>query len=312
MAQLKVSEPAKVAAPDLPRRRGLVVAISVLAGFVLTMIWSAPFVDRVIGNNVASTLLGHEPETPIAGTLAGIAFAFVSGLAGTFTACNIAAFGAVAPMIGQEQSTRDRLLRAFQPLAWLAAGMVVVSALYGALVGLAGTSMPQFSQNSVQTGLVARNIQSMVVFGLIGLALVYLGLAALRLVPDPFARISERFPHARLFVVGALIGGFLVGRPFPLFRQLFRYAAESGNPLFGAGAFVLQSLGNIALMAIVFAVLMSRVGAPLRRWLAAKPYRIALLTAVGFIVAGAFTFLYWDVRLLSFRGFFWYPTAPWT
>jgi hypothetical protein len=312
MAQLKVSEPAKTAAPDLPRRRGLVVAISVLAGFVLTMIWSAPFVDRVIGGNVASTLLGHDPEAPIAGTVAGIAFAFVSGLAGTFTACNIAAFGAVVPMIGEQQTARARLALALRPLAWLAAGMVVVSALYGAIVGLAGTSMPQFSQNPAQVGLGPRNIQSMVAFGLIGLALIYLGLATLRLAPDPFARTSGRFPHARLFFVGALIGGFLVGRPFPLFRQLFRYAAESGNPLFGAGAFVLQSLGNIIVMAIIFVILMNRPGAPLRRWLAAKPHRITLVTAVGFIVVGAFTLLYWDVRLPSFRGFFWYPTAPWT
>jgi len=30
------------------------------------------------------------------------------------------------------------------------------------------------------------------------------------------------------------------------------------------------------------------------------------------IVAGVFTILYWDVRLLSFFDIIWYPTAPWT
>jgi hypothetical protein len=283
-----------------------------LAGFLLTVVWSAGFVDRVIGGNVANTLLGHDPEAPIAGIVAGVAFAFVSGLACTFTACNIAAFGAVAPMLGEEQSARSRVRQALRPLGWLAAGMLVVAAVYGAIVGFAGTSMPQFSEATVQNGLVARNIQSMVVFGLIGLALLYLGLAALRLVPDPFARVSERFPQVRLLVIGALIGAFLVGRPFGLFRHLFRYAAETHSPLFGAGAFVVQSLGNIAVMAIVFVILMYRPGAPLRRWMVARPYRIALVTAVGLIAAGTFTVLYWDVRLLSFRGLLWYPVAPWT
>lgn len=306
------AEPAADHPSDVPRRRGLIVLASVLAGFLLTVVWSAPFVDRVIGGNVASTLLGHDPEAPIAGVLAGIAFAFVSGLACTFTACNIAAFGAVAPMLGEEQSARARVAAALRPLGWLALGMIVVSAIYGALVGIVGTSMPQFSEATVQNGLVARNIQSMVVFGLIGLALLYLGLAALRLVPDPFARLAERFPHVRLLVIGALIGAFLVGRPFGLYRQLFRYAAETHNPLFGAGAFILQSLGNILVLAVVVVILMYRPGAPLRRWLAARPYRVALVTAIGLISVGAFTVLYWDVRLLSFRGLFWYPVAPWT
>lgn len=295
-------------APDVPRRRGLIVVLSVLAGFLLTVVWSAEFVDRVIGGNLASGLLGHDPEAPIAGMMAGIAFAFVSGLACTFTACNIAAFGAVAPMLGQDQSARARVLGALRPLGWLAAGIVVVAAVYGAIVGIAGTSMPQFSQATVQSGLTPRSIQSMMAFGLIGLALFYLGLAALRLVPDPLAR----YPHIRLLVIGALIGAFLVGRPFGLYRHLFRYAAETHNPLFGAGAFVLQSLGNVAIMAVVFVILMYRPGAPIRRWLTAKPHRLVQVTAVGLIVAATFTVLYWDVRLLARRELIWYPIAPWS
>jgi hypothetical protein len=75
----------------------------VLAGFLLTVVWSAEFVDQTIGDNIANTMLGHDAkETPIAGIAAGIAFAFASGIAGTFTACNIAAFGAVAPLMASE------------------------------------------------------------------------------------------------------------------------------------------------------------------------------------------------------------------
>ncbi|GAA4147974.1 hypothetical protein GCM10022251_11120 [Phytohabitans flavus] len=298
---------------QFPRRRGLIVVLSVLAGFLLTVVWSAEFVDSTIGDNVANTLLGHDAkETPIAGVLAGIAFAFVSGLAGTFTACNIAAFGAVAPMLG-EGGRWSRLAQILKPLAWLSVGMIAVSAVYGAIVGFVGTSMPQFSTAANTPGTLSpRSIQSMVVFGLIGLAMCYIGLAALGLVPDPFARIARRFPNAPMVFMGVLIGGFLVGRPFALFRQMFRDAAESGNPLYGAAAFTLQSLGNIVVMAVLFLILSAVAGSGVRRWLAARPARIAVLTAVALLVAGAFTFLYWDVRLLARREILpWYPTAPW-
>ncbi|GAA4076308.1 hypothetical protein GCM10022214_37010 [Actinomadura miaoliensis] len=297
-----------------PRRRGLIIALSALAGFLLTVAWSAEFVDQTIGDNVANTLLGHDAkETPIAGVAAGIAFAFVSGLAGSFTACNIAAFGTVAPMLGGVGRRRDRLVQAMRPLGWMAAGMVVVSAVYGAIVGFVGTSMPQFSTAQNAPGsLSARSIQSMVVFGVIGLVMIYLGLAALGIVRDPFRRVARRFPNAPMVFMGALIGGFLIGRPFPLFRQMFRDAAESGNPLYGAAAFVLQSVGNIAIMAVLFLVLMSVGGRRLQAWFAARPSRLAVLTASSLIVAGVFTFLYWDVRLLARREIIpWYPVAPW-
>ncbi|MGW4461527.1 hypothetical protein [Micromonospora sp. NBC_01796] len=297
-----------------PRRRGLIILLSVLGGFLLTVVWSAEFVDSTIGDNVANTLLGHDAkETPIAGIAAGIAFAFVSGLAGTFTACNIAAFGAVAPLLGGTGGRWQRLGQTLKPLGWLAIGMFAVSIPYGVVVGLVGTDMPQFSTAPNPVGeLSPRSIQSMVVFGLVGLAMTYLGLAALGVVRDPFARIARRFPNAPMVFMGVLIGAFLIGRPFPLFRQMFRDAAESGNPLYGAAAFTLQSLGNVVVMAVLFLILTYVVGGRLQRWIAVNPRRITVVTAVALLVAGVFTFLYWDVRLLDRREIIpWYPTAPW-
>ncbi|BCB74084.1 hypothetical protein Pflav_004940 [Phytohabitans flavus] len=91
--------------------------------------------------------------------LAGIAFAFVSGLAGTFTACNIAAFGAVAPMLG-EGGRWSRLAQILKPLAWLSVGMIAVSAVYGAIVGFVGTSMPQFSTAANTPGTLSPGASS--------------------------------------------------------------------------------------------------------------------------------------------------------
>jgi hypothetical protein len=297
-----------------PRRRALVVGLSALAGFLLTVIWSAEFVDGVIGDNVANTLLGHDAkETPITGVSAGIAFALISGLAGTFTACNIAAFGALAPLVGGTHTLRARIVHMLKPLGWMSVGMLVVSGAYGVIVALVGTSMPQFSTApSVAGQLSARTVQTMIIYGLIGLVMIYLGLAAAGVVKDPLARISARHPNAPMVLMGALIGAFLIGRPFPLFRQMFRDAAESGNIFYGAAAFMLQSIGNIAVITILFVVFGLFLGSRVQQWISAKPSRSAVIIAAAFIVAGVFMVLYWDVRVLARREIIpWYPMAPW-
>ncbi|GAA3112824.1 hypothetical protein [Streptosporangium carneum] len=304
--------PRATASADLPRRRGLVVLLSVLAGALVAALWSFRFVDGVIGDNVANTLLGYDAKhTQIGGLVAGTLFAFVSGLAGTFTACNVAAFGAIAPMAGAGGDRPVRIRETLRPVSRIALGAVVVSGVYGAVGAMLGERLPQLSTATTASGLPPRLAQASVVFGVIGLAFVYLGLAALRLVPDPFARLSRRFPQARLVVIGALIGGFLVGRPFPLFHKLFEYAAQTRNPFYGAAVFVLQSLGNITLMALLFVVLVHATRGRFVRWATARPSRVATITAVAFIVVGAFTFLYWDLRLPARFGYGWFPTAPW-
>lgn len=295
----------------VPRRRWLVLLISVVAGAFVAYAWSSELADQEIGFNVANGILGRDANaTPIGGIGAGIVFAFVSGLAGSFTACNVAVFGAVTPLVGQTASRSQRFLQTVRPLGWLVAGMVPVSAVYGALVGVVGTRMPQFSTAKV-AGISPRIAQSMIVFGLIGLVMLVMGLASLRYIPDPFARISRRFPNAPLVFTGALIGAFLIGRPYPLFRAMFRHAAESHNPLYGAFAFTLQSVGNVVVMAVLFIALSYLIGGRLRRWMARNPARITAATAVAFIVAAMFMLMYWDVRILGRFGYLWFPTAPW-
>lgn len=298
---------------EVPTRRTLIVILSVLGGAVLSMIWSASFVDKVIGGSVATTLLGEDPQGfAFTGTAAGMVFAFVTGVAGTFTACNVAVFGALAPLFGEGEGVRGRLVSALRPLGWLVVGMVVVSATYGVIAAVVGEGMPQASTAPSGSGLSPRSIQSMVAFGLIGLVMIYLGLAALGVVRDPLRRVATRFPHARVLLMGALIGGFLVGRPYGLFRQLFRDTAASQDPLYGALAFVLQSVGNILLVAVIFLLLAGLAGGRLHRWFAAKPGRAAVVAGAALLVVGVFTLLYWDVRLLARRDLIWYPMAPWS
>ncbi|MGC1210079.1 MAG: hypothetical protein WA890_02270 [Micromonospora sp.] len=299
------SEPAVTAG-----RRTRVALVSVAAGVLLAVLWSFELVDSVIGDTVANTVLGHDAKaTAISGTAAGLLFAFVSGFAGTFTACNIAMAASVGPMsqVGDARDT-DRasasLRSLLRPVGWLALGMVVVSAGYGIVGVLLGDRLPQLSTDVVD-GVPVRLIQSSVVFGVIGLALTYLGLAALGVLPDVFAHR----PVARVVAMGALVGGFLVGRPYPLFNKLFHWAADTGNPLYGALAFTLQSLGNVLLVTLIFAMVVLATRGRFLRWMA-DPRRAAVVTGGLLIALGVFTVVYWDLRLPAHFGIGWFPTMP--
>jgi hypothetical protein len=294
-----------------PQRKYIVLLLSVLSGLLVAYFWSPQTADDKIGFNTANALLGHNAHaTPIAGVGSGILFAFVTGFAGSFTACNVACFGAVGPLVGSATTRREKLAATLKPIGWMSAGMLPVSAAYGALVGLVGTRMPQFSTKQTK-GLSPRSIQSMIAFGSIGLIMVILGLAALGIIGDPLAPVARRYKNAPLILMGALIGGFLIGRPYPLFRDMFRSAASHHNPFYGALAFALQSVGNIIVMAILFLLLSYGLGGRIQRWLAAKPGRTAVVTSVAFIAAGVFTMVYWDVKVLARNGYGWFPTAPW-
>jgi hypothetical protein len=293
-------------------RSVLLASVGAIIGLALAVLWSYELVDSVIGDNVANSVLGYDAkETAISGAAAGVAFAFVSGFAGTFTACNVAVFGALPQIAGDPAGAQGRQqgrLRAVSAaLGWLVLGMLAVSAIYGAVAVLVGGRLPQLSSRVLDGGIPERLVQASVVFGLIGLAFGYLGLASLRLVPDPFAGR----PRTRLLVLGALIGGFLVGRPYPLFHQLLDYAVATNNPLYGALYFCLQSLGNVLVVAAMAALLALAIRLPAVRNLLAHPERVARIAGVALIALGTFMIIYWDVRLPALFGYGWFPTMPW-
>ncbi|WFE24828.1 hypothetical protein O7623_15410 [Solwaraspora sp. WMMD791] len=296
-----------------PAAAGRIVVAAIAAGVLLAILWSYEFVDHVIGDNVANALLGHDAKaTAIGGTAAALVFAFVSGLAGTFTACNIAMAASIGPMsqagsggTGGGGATGSGLRVLAKPIGWLTVGMVAVSAAYGVIGVLLGDRLPQLSTASVG-GLPVRLIQAMVVFGVIGLVFVYLGLAVVGMLPDPFAHR----PVARVVLLGALVGGFLIGRPYPLFNKLFLWAVDSGNPLYGAGAFVLQSIGNIVIVSALFALLIVASRGRFVRWLASNPARTAAITGAMLIALGVFMIVYWNVRLPAMFDYGWFPTMP--
>jgi hypothetical protein len=281
--------------------------LAVLGGILLAMAWSGELVDTKIGMSVANGVLGHDAKaTSIGGLAAGILFAFVSGFAGTLTACNIAVFGALPTVAAAPAGRSSRVRAALRGLGWLSIGLLAVAAVYGFVAVLIGTGLPQLSTAVAANHMPVRLYQSMVVFGVIGLAFGYLGLAALGLVPDPFARR----PRTRLIVLGGLIAGFLIGRPYPLFFKLIGYAVASHNPFYGALVLVLQSVGNVLLMGVLTVLIAAATGERTSAWLA-QPRRAAIVAGVALILLGVFLVVYWDVRLPAIFGYGWFPTMPW-
>jgi hypothetical protein len=294
---------------DEPRsaRRTRLIVPSVAVGLLLAIMWSARLADDDIGVNAASGMLGHDALTSgISNSAAGILFAFTAGVAGTFTACNVAVFGAIGPLVTRRPGAR--VTSVLRPLSWLAAGMIAVAGTYGAIGAAYGNDIPQLSKAVIGGELPVRVLQSIVVFSVIGLALIYLGLAAVGAAPDPLRRVSRRWPYASHFVMGMLIGAFLIGRPYPLFYKMFQYAAASHNALYGALTFILVVLGNALLMAILFLAL-SATG--FQRWLSARPGRARTFTAAALLIAGAFTFAYWGLRVPAQLGYGWFPVVSW-
>ena len=304
---------------DAVRSRWRSVLAATVAGVALAVLWSFSFVDSVIGDTIANGLLGHDAkESSISGVVPGLVFALVSGLAGTFTACNIAMASAFGPLSAAARSGsatagesagpggRPRSLRVLiRPVGFLTLGMVAVSGTYGFIGVLLGDSLPQLSTATVGD-MPVRLLQASIVFGIIALVLLWMGLASLGIFRDPFASR----PVARVVTLGALVGGFLVGRPFPLFNKLFHWAVEQGNPLVGAAAFFLQSLGNIAFISVVYASAILLTRGRLLAWIAGTPRRQALVSGTLLVGLGVFTLVYWDVRVPAMFGVGWFPTMP--
>ncbi|GAA2717329.1 MULTISPECIES: hypothetical protein [Streptomyces] len=295
-----------VATTTVTDRRTTACAVAGLAaGVLLAVLWSARLVDG-LGVDTADGLLGRDSlKDDIPGTGAGALFAFVVGLAGTFTACNVAAFGALAPMAGTADTRTGRLAAALRPLAWVTASAVTVAALYGGICAAIGPGIPQLSQSTGGNGILPRALQALIVFTLIGLTMAWLGLSALGLTPDPLTS------RTRLLLIGALIGGFVIGRPYPLFRKAFAYAADTHNPLYGALLFALIALGNVVVVAVLFLVLALAAHGRIPRWLHATPGRAAAFTGTTLLLFGTFTIVYWGIRLPARYDYWWFPTMPW-
>ena len=125
-----------------------------------------------------------------------------------------------------------------------------------------------------------------------------------------------------IFVIGYLIAhGLFIGhvrgngirvseRQFPELKALADAHARRLGMDETPAIFVLQSLGNMVIMALLFLMLTMLGRGWLVRWMTARPGRIARVTAAMLLTVGVFTVVYWTIRVPAIFGYGWFPTMP--
>ncbi len=76
------------------------------------------------------------------------------------------------------------------------------------------------------------------------------------------------------------------------------YAASAGSPLYGAGVMMIQGLGQIAVMALLFGLIVwfagSKIGAAAQK----TPHKFQLISSIALITGGAYFIYYWGLAFV--------------
>ena len=303
-------------APQNPRqvydttRLLLYVAGAVVLGVLIAGFWNYHLVDGFGKDVIAGTMIGDTAELAGAyashGSAFGFLFAAVAGLAATFTACNCVVF-AMIPGLACSVEDKQSSVRPARVAGMFIAGVLSVCGLYGLAIGALGPDGVE-----ALNARSARLVQARAVFTFLGVCMLGWSLIELGLAGGITRRFSARTraffarPTTKAGLMGGMVGLFAVGRPYPVFRQFLTYAAEAGNPLYGAAVMMVQGGGQILLMILLFALLAWGAGRQLGHWAQRKPYQSRLISGLALLVGGTFFVYYWGLSLTFDIGFWGY------
>jgi hypothetical protein len=274
------------------------LVIASLIGISAAGFWNASVADGfgrdVVAGHVIGGAAGKAAQFSTLGAGFGFLFAIVAGLAATFTACNCVAFAMIPGLVCARDAGSVRR-QALRSLAVMLLFVVIVDAAYGAFVGWLGpVGAAAFNTREI------RGAQASVVFTVLGTLMLLWGGIELGLLKafvkrcTPVTRAFFAQPTTKAGVMGAMVGAFAIGRPFPVFREFLLYTAQSQNPVYGAAVMALQGVGQVLVMAALFLLIVWLFGGPLARWLA-EPMRAATVSAFALIAGGAYFVTYWGV-----------------
>lgn len=268
-------------------------------GVVVAGFWNYDLVDGFGRDIVAGGTIGD--TSSLAGTFGqrGLGFGFlfgaIAGVAATFTACNCVVF-AMLPGLACAPRQHSRVNNPWWALSAFVGAVLLVSLVYGLFVG-------SLTPDQVQTfnAREFRLAQARLVFTGIGLLMLTWGLAELGALDHLSDRVAGRArsvlgtPVVKASGLGLMVGLFAVGRPFPVFRDFLSYAAHAGSPLYGAGVMMMQGLGQILLMTILFVGLVGLGRRRLSTWVVSRPHQGKIVGALALLAGGAFFVFYWGL-----------------
>lgn len=284
------------------RTRLLYVAGMIIVAILIAGFWHRGLVDGFGRNIVAGGTIGDTGELASQydshGGGFGLIFAAIAGLAATFTACNCVIF---AMMPGLACSTDQH---SGQNSAWLVLRMftvpvLLITGIYGLYVGFLGpVGIAHINQIEV------RHAQSFAVFSALGFAMLLWGFLELGLLDSLKNRVTQttRIFFAQISVkatiLGAMVGMFTIGRPYPLFRDFLVYAASAKNPAYGALVMMIQGLGQIAIMVLLFLLLAKLGGRRLSTTAVNEPYKFQFVSGMALTAGGIYFLYYWGLGRL--------------
>ncbi len=283
------------------RRRLLLAFIAVLAGILIAGFWNYHLVDGFGRNIVTGSTIGDSEQLAQSfdsnGFGFGMLFAAIAGLAATFTACNCVVFAMIPGMTCSNRlSPVQAALRA---LLVFSTAVLLISAIYGFVIGLRGASFVE--QLNVRE---VRLLQAQITFSVLGLAMLVWSVIAFGFVNRWIQKLPQKTilffssPSTKAGIMGVFVGLFSVGRPFPVFRDFLTYAAASGNPLYTAFVMCLQGLGQIAVMVVLMLSIAFLFKNKLIRWMERHPHQPQLISAVALAAGGTYLIYYWGLAFM--------------
>ena len=146
-----------------------------------------------------------------------------------------------------------------------------------------------------------RLAQAQAIFTLLGVLMLVWGLFEMEFLGALKHKLTDatrRFlaqASTKAALLGILVGFFAVGRPFPVFREFLQYAATANSPLYGAGVMMVQGIGQIAVMALLFVGTLWMAGDRIKRLSESKPHKFQMVSSIALITGGMYFIYYWGL-----------------
>jgi cytochrome c biogenesis protein CcdA len=280
-------------------KRVLLFGLVACAGILGGLNWSVELTNWAYYSFLRGFM---DPGAQIANLGVGLLLAYLVGLIHVTTVCYFPAAVAALPLVQAAKDKRDW----FKTALVLTAGMVVVTASFGAIVGGAGGAFAGLGASARPMALVMKPV-------LIGMGLLMV-LAALgefglvpRLLPElhPAQRLAKvsaepvrGSPYRRAAALGALIAatfGIICTRP--TYLALVAYVAVVASVLYGAVALAAYGIGLASPIALGgFGLLPAGRSTRLLGWLETNRETIHLAQGVLLAFLGALTVAFFWVR----------------
>jgi sulfite exporter TauE/SafE len=290
-----------LAAPLSTSTRWLLFGLAAAMGGLVGYGWSLELSDLVYDALLRSFL---DPGFQVAGLGIAVALGFSLGFAHIFRVCYLPAVLAVLPLVQAARDKREWLRTA----ALLMLGMVLVSALWGVIVGAPGAVLAGTVGNRRTMGLIMQ--ATLLVTGLLMLvvALGELGLIRRLLpeihLPEAAARraagLAGSSPSRRVLLLGLIMGasfGIVCNRP--LYLVLLAYVALVGSMAYGVlvlGAYGLGLSSSIVLAGLV--LIPAGRSRRLVAWLEGRQEAFHIVQGLAFAGMGALSVSWFVLRFV--------------